>query len=109
MRRKGYGLKYPTLHDAMQKVRTFRNKSIIALNDGSTINQYKHVIRFENTPGDFKKNTTALLFLAVMSGVRCWTKLKLSLTEILGDSDAEKFPLAKEQTKFRLHDENAHI
>ena len=80
-------------------VRTFRNNQFIALNDGSTNNNLQIVAQL----GDFdeillKRITTGACIkvkgeIVASLGKGQEIELKADTIEILGDSDAEKFPL----------------
>ena len=80
-------------------VRTFRNTQFIALNDGSTNNNLQ-VLAALGLLDDatIKRITTGACIKAIGEVVPSLGKgqkveLKASSIEILGDSDAEKFPL----------------
>src|SRR4051812_7528465 len=76
-------------------VRTFRNNSFIALNDGSTNNNLQIVVDFNNTPEDLLKRITtgasisATGSLIASQGKGQTVEIKADSIEILGDSDAE--------------------
>ena len=80
-------------------VRTFRNNQFIALNDGSTINNIQCVVDFENTPEETLKRVTTGAAVSVTGalieskGAGQKYEIQVSKLEILGDSDAEKFPM----------------
>ena len=80
-------------------VRTFRNNQFIALNDGSTINNIQCVVDFENTPDETLKRITTGAAVSVIGslvesqGAGQEYEIQVKQLEILGDSDAEKFPL----------------
>lgn len=80
-------------------VRTFRNNQFIALNDGSTINNIQCVVDFENTPAETLKRITTgaavALKGALVESKGAGQKYEVQVTslEILGDSDAEKYPI----------------
>src|SRR5687767_15351321 len=80
-------------------VRTFRNNQFIALNDGSTNNNLQIVVELgmldENT---LKRITTGASLKVTGEVVASMGKgqkveIKAKSLEILGDSDAEKYPL----------------
>jgi len=89
------------LHEVNAKgwVRTFRNNQFIALNDGSTINNIQCVVDFENTPEETLKRITTGAAISVTGdlveskGAGQKYEIKVRKLEILGDSDAEKFPM----------------
>src|SRR5689334_19654541 len=80
-------------------VRTFRNNQFIALNDGSTNNNLQVVVDFANTAEEvLKKITTGASVkvtgvLAASLGKGQTVELKAETVEVLGESDAEKYPL----------------
>src|SRR4051812_11469867 len=80
-------------------VRTFRSNSFIALNDGSTNNNLQIVVDFNITPEETLKRITtsaaisATGILVTSLGKGQTVELKATSIEILGDSDAEKYPL----------------
>ncbi|MBC7494839.1 MAG: asparagine--tRNA ligase [Flavobacterium sp.] len=97
-------------------VRTFRNNQFIALNDGSTINNIQCVIDFENTSDDILKRITTGAALSVTGaliesqGAGQKYEIKVETLEILGDSDAEKFPIQpKNKPSLDFLRENAHL
>ena len=80
-------------------VRTFRNNQFIALNDGSTLHNIQCVVDFENTPETTLKRITTGAALSITGNLvesqGAGQKYEVQAThlEILGDSDAEKFPM----------------
>ena len=97
-------------------VRTFRNNQFIALNDGSTINNIQCVIDFENTSDEILKRITTGAALSVTGaliesqGAGQKYEIKVETLEILGDSDAEKFPIQpKNKPSLDFLRENAHL
>src|ERR1700753_3653111 len=80
-------------------VRTFRNNQFIALNDGSTNDNLQIVAELGKfDEATLKRITTGACIKAVGEIVPSLSKgqkveLKATTIEILGDSDAEKFPL----------------
>jgi asparaginyl-tRNA synthetase len=80
-------------------VRTFRNNQFIALNDGSTINNIQCVVDFENTPEEILKRITTGAALSLTGtlteskGAGQKVEVQVLKLEILGDSDAEKYPM----------------
>ncbi|TRX00632.1 asparagine--tRNA ligase [Flavobacterium gawalongense] len=107
-----------TLHEVNAKgwVRTFRNNQFIALNDGSTINNIQCVVDFENTPDETLKRITTGAAISV-TGILVESKgagqqfeIQVAKLEILGDSDAEKFPIQpKNKPSLDFLRENAHL
>ena len=97
-------------------VRTFRNNQFIAINDGSTINNIQCVVDFENTSDDILKRITTGAALSVTGaliesqGAGQKYEIKVETLEILGDSDAEKFPIQpKNKPSLDFLRENAHL
>lgn len=96
-------------------VRTFRNNSFIALNDGSTNNNLQVVVDFANTPEALLKRITtgaaisASGSLIASQGKGQSVELKANALEILGDSDAEKYPLQPKKHSLEFLREIAHL
>lgn len=96
-------------------VRTFRNNQFIALNDGSTINNIQCVVDFENTPEETLKRITTGASVSVIGtlveskGAGQKYEIQVSKIEILGDSDAEKFPMQPKKHSLEFLRENAHL
>jgi len=96
-------------------VRTFRNNQFIALNDGSTIHNLQCVVDFENTAEETLKriNTgTAVALtgnLVESQGAGQKYEIQVSNLEILGDCDAEKFPMQPKRHSLEFLRENAHL
>jgi len=96
-------------------VRTFRNNQFIALNDGST----NANIQIVATLGEFdeailKRVTTGASLKIVGTVVESLGKgqsveVKAKTIEILGDSDAEKFPLQPKKHSLEFLREKAHL
>jgi len=96
-------------------VRTFRNNQFIAINDGSTIQNIQAVIDFTQYDDATLKRITTGACVAVSgtlipSPAKGQTvELKVSKLEILGDSDAEKFPLQPKKHSLEFLREVAHL
>ncbi|AWI27149.1 asparagine--tRNA ligase [Flavobacterium pallidum] len=96
-------------------VRTFRNSQFIALNDGSTIHNIQCVVDFENTPEtELKRITTGAAVsiigdLVESQGAGQKFEIQARSFEILGDSDAEKFPMQPKKHSLEFLRENAHL
>lgn len=96
-------------------VRTFRNNQFIALNDGSTLNNIQCVVDFENTPEATLKRITTGAAIAVTGklvesqGAGQKYEIQVSKLEILGDSDAEKFPMQPKKHSLEFLREQAHL
>src|SRR5215475_12858559 len=80
-------------------VRTFRNNQFIALNDGSTNTNIQVVIELGKYDDEYLKRITISAALKVTGilipsqGKGQKSEIKATEIEILGDSDAEKYPL----------------
>jgi len=96
-------------------VRTFRNKQFLALNDGSTIHNIQCVIDFENTPEEQLKRITTSAAIQVegtlveSQGSGQKFEIQVKNFEILGDSDAEKYPIQPKKHSLEFLRENAHL
>ena len=96
-------------------VRTFRNNQFIALNDGSTINNIQCVVDFENTSEETLKRITTGAAISVTGNLvesqGAGQKFEIQVTklQILGDSDAEKFPMQPKKHSLEFLRENAHL
>ncbi len=96
-------------------VKTFRNNQFIALNDGSCMSNLQIVVDFTNTPDEIlKKITTGAAISATgklveSSGKGQNCEIKASSIEILGESDAEKFPLQPKKHSLEFLREIAHL
>ena len=97
-------------------VRTFRNNQFIALNDGSTLENIQCVVDFENTPEETLKRITTGAAISVTGllvesqGAGQKFEIQIKTLEILGDSDAEKFPIQpKNKPSLDFLRENAHL
>lgn len=96
-------------------VRTFRNNQFIALNDGSTIHNLQLVVDFVNTEETLlKRITTGACISAIGNVIPSLGKgqkyeLKVSSLEVLGDSDAEQFPLQPKKHSLEFLREIAHL
>ena len=96
-------------------VRTFRNNQFIALNDGSTLHNIQCVVDFENTPEATLKRITTGAALSIIGnlvesqGAGQKYEVQVTQLEILGDSDAEKFPMQPKKHSLEFLRENAHL
>jgi asparaginyl-tRNA synthetase len=96
-------------------VRTFRNNQFIALNDGSTNNNIQVVVALGAFPDEtLKRITTGACIkasgtLIASVGKGQTVELKADEIEILGDSDAEKFPLQPKKHSLEFLREIAHL
>ena len=96
-------------------VRTFRNNQFIALNDGSTNNnlqvvatlgQFDEILLKRLTTGACIK-VTGQIIPSLGKGQK--VELKADTIEILGDSDAEKYPLQPKKHSLEFLREIAHL
>ena len=96
-------------------VRTFRNNQFIALNDGSTNNNLQVVVALGSLDETtLKRITTGACIKAsgeIIASLGKGQKVELTATsvEILGDSDAEKFPLQPKKHSLEFLREIAHL
>ncbi len=96
-------------------VRTFRNNQFIALNDGSTNNNIQIVAALGSLDdATMRRITTGACIKAVGEVIPSLGKgqkveLKATSVEILGDSDAEKFPLQPKKHSLEFLREIAHM
>ena len=96
-------------------VRTFRNNQFIALNDGSTNNNLQVVVELGKFNDDILKRITTSASLKVTGtivpslGKGQKMDLKADAIEILGDSDAEKYPLQPKKHSLEFLREKAHL
>lgn len=96
-------------------VRTFRNNQFIALNDGSTNANLQVVAELGKFDDELLKRVTTSASLKVTGvivpsqGKGQKMELKASSVEILGDSDAEKYPLQPKKHSLEFLREIAHL
>ena len=96
-------------------VRTFRNNQFIALNDGSTNNNIQVMAELGKFEDELlKRLTTGACIKAtgqIIASLGKGQKVELKATtiEILGDSDAEKFPLQPKKHSLEFLREKAHL
>lgn len=96
-------------------VRTFRNNQFIALNDGSTNNNLQVVVELGLLDEATLKRITTSASLKVMGEVVASlgkgqkVEVKAKSIEILGDSDAEKYPLQPKKHSLEFLREIAHL
>src|SRR5690348_9958270 len=96
-------------------VRTFRNNQFIALNDGSTNANLQIVIELGKFDDAVLKRITTGAALKVTGtlvpslGKGQKVELKAQHLEVLGDSDAEKFPLQPKKHSLEFLREIAHL
>lgn len=96
-------------------VRTFRNNQFIALNDGSTNNNIQVVVALGSQDDELLKRITTSASLKVTGNVipslGKGQKMDLNATsiEVLGDSDAEIYPLQPKKHSLEFLREIAHL
>ncbi len=96
-------------------VRTFRNNQFIALNDGSTNNNVQVVVALGLIDDETLKRLTTGASIKVIGevvesvGKGQRIEVKASSLEILGDSDAEKYPLQPKKHSLEFLREKAHL
>lgn len=96
-------------------VRTFRNNQFIALNDGSTNHNLQVVVPLNQFDDALLKRVTSSACLSVTGklvssqGKGQAVELVASTLEILGDSDAEKYPLQPKKHSLEFLREIAHL
>jgi asparaginyl-tRNA synthetase len=96
-------------------VRTFRNNQFVALNDGSTNTNLQVVVELGKYDDEFLKRITTSASLKVSGtvvpspGKGQKIDLKAGSIEILGDSDAEKYPLQPKKHSLEFLREIAHL
>jgi asparaginyl-tRNA synthetase len=96
-------------------VRTFRNDRFIALNDGSTIRNLQCVIDQAKVDAAMRARFTT------SAAVRCTgtiveskgsgqrVEMQVAEVEVLGDSDAERYPIQPKKHSLEFLRENAHL
>jgi len=96
-------------------VRTFRNNQFIALNDGSTNNNLQVVLELGKFSDSILKRITTSASLRVQGviepslGKGQKMDLKATSIDVLGDSDAEKYPLQPKKHSLEFLREKAHL
>ena len=96
-------------------VRTFRNNQFIALNDGSTNNNLQVVATLGSFDDALLKRITTGASLKVRGelvasvGKGQAVEVKATTIEVLGDSDAEKYPLQPKKHSLEFLREKAHL
>jgi len=96
-------------------VRTFRNNQFIALNDGSTNNNLQVVVALGSQDDELLKRITTSAALKVTGTVVASLgkgqkmDLNASTIEVLGDSDAEIYPLQPKKHSLEFLREIAHL
>jgi asparaginyl-tRNA synthetase len=96
-------------------VRTFRSNQFIAINDGSTIQNIQAVVDFTATDESLLKRITTGACISVTGELipspakGQAVEIKVKSLEILGDCDAEKYPLQPKKHSLEFLREIAHL
>lgn len=96
-------------------VRTFRNNQFIAINDGSTIQNIQAVVDFNATDEALLRRLTTGACVSVSGELipspakGQSVEVKVRELEILGDCDAEKYPLQPKKHSMEFLREIAHL
>jgi asparaginyl-tRNA synthetase len=96
-------------------VRTFRSNRFIHLNDGSTIQNIQAVVDFEKYPEEELKRITTGACIAVSGklaesiGKGQHIEIHVSSLEILGDSNADEYPLQPKKHSMEFLRSIAHL
>lgn len=96
--------------------KNIQKQSIYCFNDGSTIHNIQCVVDFENTPEETLKRITPSAAISVTGtlqesqGKGQNVEIQVSKIEILGDSDAEKYPIQlRNKPSLEFLREQAHL
>jgi len=96
-------------------VRTFRANRFIALNDGSTLNNIQCVVDFENTDEATLKRITTGAAVSIKGtiteslGKGQNIEIQVSEITILGDCNADEYPIQPKKHSLEFLRENAHL
>ena len=96
-------------------IRTFRNDTFIAVNDGSCLDNLQLVINREATPEALKRRLTtgaairATGLLKASQGRGQTTELEVHDLEVLGDADPEVYPIQMKKHSMEFLREKAHL
>jgi asparaginyl-tRNA synthetase len=96
-------------------VRTFRNNQFIAINDGSSMNNIQAVVELNSVDDTILRRLTTGASVAVTGelveslGKGQKVEVKVRKLEILGDCDAEKYPLQPKKHSLDFLREKAHL
>lgn len=96
-------------------VRTFRNNQFISINDGSTIRNIQAVIDFTSADEELLRRITTGACVSLSGNLvespakGQAVEVKVRTLEILGDSDAENFPLQPKKHSLEFLREIAHL
>lgn len=96
-------------------IKTFRSNRFIALNDGSCLQNIQCVLDFENTSQDILKriSTGAAIWvegiLVASSGKGQNVEIQIQNIKILGDSDANTYPIQPKKHSLEFLRQHAHL
>jgi asparaginyl-tRNA synthetase len=96
-------------------VRTFRNNQFIAISDGSGLNGIQAVVELNSIEDSILKRLTTGASVAITGelvaslGKGQKVEVKVKTLEILGDCDAEKYPLQPKKHSLEFLREKAHL
>jgi asparaginyl-tRNA synthetase len=96
-------------------VRSFRSNRFIALNDGSTIHNIQCVVDFEKTDETLLKRINTGAAIAIKGTLTAsqgkGQSVEIQVTEllILGDSNADEYPIQPKKHSLEFLRENAHL
>ena len=96
-------------------VRTFRANRFIALNDGSSIDNLQCVVDFESMEEQLLKRITTGAALSIngtlvaSQGSGQNVELQVDDLQVIGDSDAEKYPIQPKKHSLEFLREKAHL
>lgn len=96
-------------------VRTFRNNQFISMNDGSTIQNIQAVVELNSLEESVLKRITTGACISVIGSLipspakGQSVEVKVNSLEILGDCDAEKYPLQPKKHSLEFLREIAHL
>ena len=96
-------------------VRTFRNSQFISINDGSSLQNVQAVVSLDSQPEELLKRLTTGACLSVTGTLvpspakGQAVEIQVSTLEILGDCDAEQYPLQPKRHSLEFLREIAHL
>lgn len=96
-------------------VRTFRNSQFISVNDGSTIQNIQAVVELNSQPDDILRRLTTGACVAITGSLIASpakgqaVEIKAISVDILGDCDAEQYPLQPKKHSLEFLREIAHL
>ena len=96
-------------------VRTFRSNRFIALNDGSTLHNIQCVVDFENFDEALLKRITTGAAVSIegtlveSQGRGQRIEIQVTKLEVLGDSDADEYPIQPKKHSMEFLREKAHL